>query len=436
MANFRIFIDDEDSRTYDIQNALKLGIIYYNILLTDPGTRTVQGEKMKIPLSSELEAFINENKEKNHYSNLSSHDKEIYRMRKLQKAINDYLLEKFSREGNKIRAIEKNITMIEREIPPIDIKESIDNYGKSMIREKASIQEKLNFIAFLDTARDNTIELLPEGNGLFLLQIDPGSDTESIELQFSPAENGPVRISTSLCKINGIGKNLFFEYPNRWRQELFKSSVNFYSTAQKMEEEFINNTKEEANRIRKEHEELLKNNRNFDIIQLKMSIKGMHPPVWRRVLLPIDMTLGDLNLVIQAAFGWQNSAIYRFEDAYGKYSDLSRTENEFWFDEDNDSRETGLKDVLYEKRQKIKYEYYAKHMWELTLTVENMLKNNPLFVLPSCIDGRRNAPPENESSILFHDTIQIRDDQDKFDLRSTDSRIKNYKDLDNSDNMF
>ncbi len=436
MANFRIFIDDEDLRTYDIQNALKLGIIYYNILLTDPGTRTVQGEKMKIPLSSELEAFMNENKEKNHYSNLSSNDKEIYRMQKLQKAINDYLLEKFSREGNKIRAIEKNITMIEREIPPIDINESMDNCGKYMIREKTSIQEKLDFIAFLDTARGNTIELLPEGNGLYLSQIIRLDNKESMDLQFSPAENGPVRISISLCKINRIGKNLFFEYPNRRRQKLLKSSVNFYSTAKQLEKEFIRRTDEEANRIKQEHKELLKNNKNFDIIQIKMSIKGMHPPVWRRVLLPIDMTLGELNLVIQAAFGWQNSAIYRFEDAYGKYSDLSRTENEFLLDDDNDSRETGLKDVVYEKRQKIKYEYYSKNMLELTLTVEDMLKNNPLFVLPSCIDGRRNAPPENESSILFHDTIQIGDDQDKFDLRSANSRIKNYKDLDNSNNMF
>lgn len=437
MYNFRIFIDDEDLQDedfqkYDIINALKLGSIYYNVLLTDPKTGTVAVERMKIPLSHELKTFINGNKGKPHHSNFYSKDKELYRMQKLQKAINDYLLGKYTREGNKMRIIEKNINMIEKEINA-DITENNDSYDKSIIKEKINKQEKLDFIAFLDMANDDEMELRPEGNGLFLSQIIHGSN-ESIELYVSPAAKGPIKISTLLCKINREGENIIFEYPNKWRQKIFKSSISYYSGIKEMTDEFIKSTEDEANRIREKHKELLKNNMNFDVIQVKISIKNTHPPIWRRLLLPIDMTLNDLHLVIQAAFGWHNSYSYRFDDAYKKYSDVSKDKDKFLFDVNDDSRKTRLNDVVYKEGQKIKYEYYAKRLWELTLTVEKMFEKKPSVKMPACIGGRKNPLQEDESWFAFN-TI-VTDEDNEFNLDSTDSKVKNYKDLDNSDAMF
>ena len=47
--------------------------------------------------------------------------------------------------------------------------------------------------------------------------------------------------------------------------------------------------------------------------QLKITLKGAHPPVWRRMVVPEKITFFDLHRVIQAAFGWQNDQDYVFE---------------------------------------------------------------------------------------------------------------------------
>ena len=49
------------------------------------------------------------------------------------------------------------------------------------------------------------------------------------------------------------------------------------------------------------------------IYQLKATIVGTKPPVWRRVLVPEAATLLRLHEVLQAAFGWWDSHVHEFE---------------------------------------------------------------------------------------------------------------------------
>lgn len=39
------------------------------------------------------------------------------------------------------------------------------------------------------------------------------------------------------------------------------------------------------------------------IYQLKITLRGAKPPIWRRVQVPSNITLGKLHHVIQAAMG-------------------------------------------------------------------------------------------------------------------------------------
>jgi hypothetical protein len=47
--------------------------------------------------------------------------------------------------------------------------------------------------------------------------------------------------------------------------------------------------------------------------QLKVTLHGVHPPVWRRLEVQSDMTLDKLHAVLQAAFAWENSHMHEFQ---------------------------------------------------------------------------------------------------------------------------
>lgn len=40
-----------------------------------------------------------------------------------------------------------------------------------------------------------------------------------------------------------------------------------------------------------------------EIYQLKVTLLGTMPPIWRRLLVPADLTLAQLHDVVQAAMG-------------------------------------------------------------------------------------------------------------------------------------
>ncbi|MGL6217060.1 MAG: plasmid pRiA4b ORF-3 family protein, partial [Lacrimispora sphenoides] len=47
--------------------------------------------------------------------------------------------------------------------------------------------------------------------------------------------------------------------------------------------------------------------------QLKVTIKGSKPPIWRRVLVPQGITFVKLHQMIQTAFCWSDEHLYEFE---------------------------------------------------------------------------------------------------------------------------
>jgi hypothetical protein len=48
------------------------------------------------------------------------------------------------------------------------------------------------------------------------------------------------------------------------------------------------------------------------VARLKVTLKGIRPPIWRRLEVPTSFTFQQLNDVIQAAFGWTNSHLHEF----------------------------------------------------------------------------------------------------------------------------
>ena len=47
-------------------------------------------------------------------------------------------------------------------------------------------------------------------------------------------------------------------------------------------------------------------------IQFKVTLRDIKPPIWRRVVLPDNCSLGTLHDVIQVAMGWHNCHMHTF----------------------------------------------------------------------------------------------------------------------------
>ena len=49
------------------------------------------------------------------------------------------------------------------------------------------------------------------------------------------------------------------------------------------------------------------------MIELKIELVGIKPPIWRRILVPNDISLDILHSVLQGAMPWQDYHLHEFE---------------------------------------------------------------------------------------------------------------------------
>ena len=130
------------------------------------------------------------------------------------------------------------------------------------------------------------------------------------------------------------------------------------------------------------------------IYQLKFTLKDIRPPIWRRVQLPANLTLGQLHIAIQISMGWTNSHLHSFtiqEEEYG----VSMPEYE-WDDMDiKDEEKFKLNKIIPGEKCKFAYTYDFGDGWDHEILVEKVLDAQPDIKYPICIKAKRACPPED-----------------------------------------
>ena len=139
---------------------------------------------------------------------------------------------------------------------------------------------------------------------------------------------------------------------------------------------------------------MVKQNNPPAIYQIKVTLKETDPLIWRRILVPSNITLHRLHLILQEVMGWTNSHLYRFMVDKNEYS---TPDPENYFDELDciDSRRTKLDFVVTAKGDKFSYEYDFGDGWEHKLIVEGISEPIAGNSYPVCVKGERNCPPED-----------------------------------------
>lgn len=124
--------------------------------------------------------------------------------------------------------------------------------------------------------------------------------------------------------------------------------------------------------------------------QLKATIVGTKPPVWRRVVVPSRTSLADLHEVLQAAFGWWGYHLHEFELGGVRYG---VDDGEGW-EPPEDERRARL-DTLAAPGSSFTYTYDFGDDWRHKIVVEKVTPADPSATYPACIGGRRARPPED-----------------------------------------
>jgi hypothetical protein len=124
------------------------------------------------------------------------------------------------------------------------------------------------------------------------------------------------------------------------------------------------------------------------VAELKVSLTGFRPPIWRRVRLPVTVTLADLHEVIQVLFGWDGDHLHLFQAGKNQYSDPFGR-----FDEARDEGSVRVRDVLAPGK-KISYTYDFGASWEHDITLERVVPRDPDQDYPVCVRHSGDSPVE------------------------------------------
>ena len=132
-----------------------------------------------------------------------------------------------------------------------------------------------------------------------------------------------------------------------------------------------------------------------DIYQLKISLVGTSPLIWRRVLVPSDLTLAQLHNVVQVSVGWENCHLHEFRIASRRFGVPDPEDSFLGGAQCFNERKTRLADVLGKAGAKAEYTYDFGDSWEHNIVVEKVLLSDPGVAYPICTGGERHGPPED-----------------------------------------
>jgi hypothetical protein len=148
-----------------------------------------------------------------------------------------------------------------------------------------------------------------------------------------------------------------------------------------------------------------------NIYQLKITLIGSKPPIWRRILVSNDTTLDKFHTVLQIAMGWTNSHLHQFI-SNGLFYGIK--DDDFGFDMDiEDEDKYKLNQLLKSEKDTIIYEYDFGDGWEHKVLLEKIIHFNTDNKLPICTKGKRACPPEDCGGIWgYGDLIDILNDSE------------------------
>lgn len=175
------------------------------------------------------------------------------------------------------------------------------------------------------------------------------------------------------------------------------------------------------------------------VFQLKVTLRGSKPPIWRRIQVRGSTRLEDLHDILQIVMDWENYHLHQFIVNGVYYGDPDPD----WGSDMLNERRVRLDQIVSAQKDKFIYEYDFGDSWEHLVEVEKVMPVEPGVRYPVCVTGKRACPPEDVGGIwgyyAFLEAIQDpkhpeREDMlewiggsfdpDEFDVESVNRRLR------------
>src|SRR5258708_6375369 len=132
------------------------------------------------------------------------------------------------------------------------------------------------------------------------------------------------------------------------------------------------------------------------IYQLKITLTGIEPPIWRRIQVPGTIPLCCLHDALQAVLGWTDSHLHQFEKDGKVWGDPEN--DEFGEFDIIDESKTTIARVLKAEGDSMVYLYDFGDKWRHGVVLEKTVQSDAP-TKPVCLAGERRCPPEDVGGV-------------------------------------
>jgi len=141
--------------------------------------------------------------------------------------------------------------------------------------------------------------------------------------------------------------------------------------------------------------------------QIRVALAGIEPAVWRRLVVPWTWNLGELHLVLQAAFNWHGDHLHEFHIGGLRYGDPMLLEDGAFVDNLRvfDECEARLVDFGRKPGTTFTYHYDFGDHWHQLVEIEQCAALDVVPQHASCTDGARATPPEDVGGVGGYETF-------------------------------
>ena len=123
---------------------------------------------------------------------------------------------------------------------------------------------------------------------------------------------------------------------------------------------------------------------------LRMTLRGIRPAVWRRIVVRSETPLPKFARMLEAAMGWEGYHLHMFDVGGVMFGPPDED-----FDYMIDERSATVKHLLPRVKSKLRWDYDFGDGWEHDVVVESIESPEDGNRYPVCLAGKRACPPEN-----------------------------------------